>query len=624
MDFSIKARGSNTTAGVDLLADSSDCILIGVFADGGLDGAAAALDAASDGLVGRLVADGDFDAKPGTTLMLHAVAGLHAPRVLLVGLGNREGFDAKRHGDAAQAAFKAVGSGVRRVLYTLAEQPPAGRDAAWAVRAAVLAAGYGAYRFDQMKGAPEAPKGGVEQVTITVNGESAAVREAVTQGSALVEGINLTRDLANLPPNVCTPTYLGEVAQQLARDFKLKAEVLDQKKIEALAMTSFLAVAKGSTQPPRFIVLRYQGAGASEAPVVLVGKGITFDSGGISIKPGEAMDEMKYDMCGAASVLGTLRAVAGMKLPLNVVAVVPTCENMPAGNALKPGDVIRTMSGKTVEVLNTDAEGRLILCDALTYVERFKPAAVVDVATLTGACIIALGHHNSGLFSTDDALADELVAAGRRAVDPCWRMPVEDAYQEQLKSNFADIANIGGRPAGSVTAACFLSRFAGAYPWAHLDIAGTAWKSGAAKGATGRPVPLLTEFLISRAQRKTGATQADVDLASGAVAVLDPADGQAAVLPAGKGERAGKNDKNDRNGKSKDKAGKGTKADKAERAGKTAKAGADVAVGETAEAAAASNAQPAALAESKAPGKAAPGVSAGRVVGTPAGRAKRK
>jgi leucyl aminopeptidase len=314
--------------------------------------------------------------------------------------------------------------------------------------------------------------------------------------------MDLTRDLGNLPPNVCTPTYLGQTAKKLGRDWKLKVEVLGQKLIEALGMGSFLAVAKGSIEPPAFIIMQYQGAGSgknSGAPVVLVGKGITFDSGGISIKPGEAMDEMKYDMCGAASVFGTLRAVAEMGLKLNVVGIVPTCENMPAGNALKPGDVITAMSGTTIEVLNTDAEGRLILCDALTYAERFKPAAVVDIATLTGACIIALGHHNTGLFSKDDALAGELLDASREAVDPAWRLPLDDEYQDQLKSNFADVANIGGRPAGSVTAACFLSRFTQNYPWAHLDIAGTAWKSGAAKGATGRPVPLLAQFLIDRA-----------------------------------------------------------------------------------------------------------------------------
>jgi leucyl aminopeptidase len=290
----------------------------------------------------------------------------------------------------------------------------------------------------------------------------------------------------------------------MAKDFKLEVEILDRKQLQALKMGSFLSVTNGSVEPPKFIVLKHLGGKAKDAPVVLVGKGITFDSGGISLKPGAAMDEMKYDMGGAASVLGTMRAIAEMKLKLNVIVVIPTCENMPSGSATKPGDIVTSMSGQTIEILNTDAEGRLVLCDALTYVERFKPAVVVDAATLTGACITALGHHNSGLFTRNDeahdALANELLAAGRESGDTAWRMPVEDIYQEQLKSNFADMANIGGPAAGSVTAACFLERYTRKYTWAHLDIAGTAWKSGAAKGSTGRPVPLLTTFLIKRAQ----------------------------------------------------------------------------------------------------------------------------
>jgi leucyl aminopeptidase len=330
----------------------------------------------------------------------------------------------------------------------------------------------------------------------------------VSQAVALANGMELTKNLGNLPANVCTPTYLADTAKQLGKEFKLDVEVLDRKQLQALKMGSFLSVTNGSDEPPKFIVLKHLGGKAKDAPIVLVGKGITFDSGGISIKPGAAMDEMKYDMCGAASVLGTFRAIAEMKLKLNVIGVIPACENMPSGSATKPGDIVTSMSGQTIEVLNTDAEGRLVLCDALTYTERFKPAAVVDVATLTGACITALGHHNSGLFTrhdaAHDALAEELLSAGKEANDTAWRMPISDAYQEQLKSNFADIANIGGPPAGSITAACFLERFTRKYTWAHLDIAGTAWRSGAAKGATGRPVPLLTAFLINRAQADSG------------------------------------------------------------------------------------------------------------------------
>jgi leucyl aminopeptidase len=299
---------------------------------------------------------------------------------------------------------------------------------------------------------------------------------------------------------VCTPTYLGEQAIELGKQHGLKVEVLEQKEIEKLGMGCFLAVAKGSKQPPRFIVMEYWGARKEEPPVALVGKGITFDTGGISIKPSAEMDEMKFDMCGAASVFGAMKAVAQMKLPMNVIGVVPTTENMPGGNAVKPGDIVTSMSGQTVEILNTDAEGRLILCDALTYVERYKPAAVIDIATLTGAMVIALGNVATGVFSNTDSLANEVLRAGDVAWDRAWHMPLWDDYQEQLKSNFADFPNIGSRAGGSITAACFLSRFTKAYPWAHLDIAGTAWKSGAEKGATGRPVPLLVHFLERRAQ----------------------------------------------------------------------------------------------------------------------------
>ena len=314
----------------------------------------------------------------------------------------------------------------------------------------------------------------------------------------MVEGMDLAKDLGNLPPNICTPTYLAKTAQGLVKKTAIKVEVLGQKQLEALGMGSFLSVAKGSDTPPQFIIMRHQGGKPSEAPIVLVGKGITFDTGGISLKPGEAMDEMKYDMCGAASVIGTLYASALMKLGKNVIGVIPTCENMPSGRASRPGDIVKSMSGQTIEILNTDAEGRLILCDALTYVERFKPKAVIDVATLTGACVIALGHVHSGLFSDDQGLVDGLTKAGYASLDTVWRLPLDAAYQEQLKSNFADVANIGGRPAGSVTAACFLARFTEKYKWAHLDIAGTAWKSGAAKGSTGRPVPLLVNYLLEQ------------------------------------------------------------------------------------------------------------------------------
>jgi leucyl aminopeptidase len=320
------------------------------------------------------------------------------------------------------------------------------------------------------------------------------------QGLAIARGMAYAKDLGNLPGNVCTPTYLGEQALALAKEFNFKAQVLERPELEKLGMGSFLSVTNGSVQPPRFIVMEYQGSGKKQRPHVLVGKGITFDSGGISLKPGLEMDEMKFDMCGAASVLGTFHAIAELGAKINLVGLIPACENMPGGRATKPGDIVKSMSGQTIEILNTDAEGRLILCDALTYAERFDPAAVIDIATLTGACVIALGHVCCGLFSNNDTLARALLAASEQSGDRAWHMPLLEDYHEGLESNFADFANIAGRPGGSITAACFLSKFARKYDWAHLDIAGVAWKSGKEKGATGRPVPLLTSYLLSTAE----------------------------------------------------------------------------------------------------------------------------
>ncbi|WP_414451186.1 leucyl aminopeptidase [Burkholderia sp. 22PA0099] len=501
MDFSIKGFDWSKGASKGFLTGKSDCVVIGVFESQTLSGAALDIDEATKGLLSRIVKAGDMDGKSGKTLFLHEVQGIGASRVLLVGLGKQDAFGQKAYQDATRAAWRALlATRIAQVTFTLAQLPVTDRGADWGVRAAILSLRNETYRFTQMKSKAEPAPATLKRIVFSVDTtEEKAAKTALKQAVAIANGMDLTRDLGNLPGNVCTPTYLANTAKQLAKDFGLKAEVLGLKQIQALKMGSFLSVTRGSVEPPQFIVLHYQGGGAKAAPVVLVGKGITFDTGGISLKPGEGMDEMKYDMCGAGSVLGTMRAVAEMGLKLNVVAIVPTCENMPSGLATKPGDIVTSMKGLTIEVLNTDAEGRLILCDALTYAERFKPAAVIDVATLTGACVIALGHHNSGLFSTDDALAGELLDASREAGDAAWRLPIEDEYQEQLKSNFADLANIGGRPGGSVTAACFLSRFTESYPWAHLDIAGTAWKSGAAKGATGRPVPLLSQFLIDRA-----------------------------------------------------------------------------------------------------------------------------
>ncbi|TMS56711.1 leucyl aminopeptidase [Imbroritus primus] len=510
MEFSTKALDWSAAGKNGFLATKTDCLVIGVFEGQNLSAAAKALDMATKGLVSRLIKLGDFEGKAGTCTLQHDIAGIGAARVLLVGLGKEAAFGDKAFADAARAALAALaGTSAANIVWCLTEHPARDRDIPWGVQLTTMLMREAAYRFADrhpaLKSKRDKNTRGLRKVVLTTDAASAkAAATAAMRGAAIASGMDLAKDLGNLPPNICTPTYLGDTARGIAKAYKLKVEVLGRKQLEALKMGSFLAVAKGTEEPPQFIVLQYNGAAglakSRQAPVVLVGKGITFDSGGISLKPGEGMDEMKYDMCGAASVLGTIQAAAEMKLKLNVVAIVPTCENMPSGRATKPGDVVTSMSGQTIEVLNTDAEGRLILCDALTYAERFKPAAVVDVATLTGACIIALGHVNSGLYARSDALAEELLKAGKTMLDTAWRMPLDDAYQEQLHSNFADIANIGGRPAGSVTAACFLARFTEKYDWAHLDIAGTAWKSGGkAKGATGRPVPLLTEFLIQRA-----------------------------------------------------------------------------------------------------------------------------
>jgi len=478
------------------------CLAVGVFESRKLSSAADALDRATRGALRERLKQGDMEGKSGTVRMLFRPAGAAAERVLLVGLGAESAFGAKEYRDAVRAAVGAAAdTGAAELVLAFAELPVKERDAAWRARHAALGAAEALYRFDAMK-SKKAPPRTLKSVVFGVARKPAAAAERGTaEGRAIAAGVALAKDLGNLPGNVCTPTYLAEAAEQLAREQKLGVEVFERRDMEKLGMGALLSVAKGSRQPPKLIELRYSGGAKNAKPVVLVGKGITFDTGGISLKPAAEMDEMKFDMCGAASVLGAFRAIAELKPKLNVIGLVPTTENMPGGAASKPGDIVKSMSGQTVEILNTDAEGRLILCDALTYAERFAPAAVVDIATLTGACVIALGHVASGLFANRDELAEELLAAGRNAWDRAWHMPLWDDYQEQIKSPFADFANIGGRPAGSVTAACFLSRFTGKYPWAHLDIAGTAWTTGKNKGATGRPVPLLTTFLLGRAAR---------------------------------------------------------------------------------------------------------------------------
>jgi len=475
-------------------------VVVGAFADGTLPDAAKAVDKASNRRLSAVLKRGDLDAKAGSCVLLHDVPGVAAQRVLLVSLGARDAFGDRAFRDALGGAAKALAGGpAKDAAVTLADVEVPDRSLAWRLQQASRLLADGAYRFD----APRAERPlvrGAGAITLLIAGKvDAEHADAVRRGLATAEGMALAKDLGNLGGNVCTPSHLANVARALGKEFKFKVEVLERAEMEKLGMGSALSVGRASYEPCKFIVMHYRGRETKDKPIVLVGKGLTFDTGGISLKPGDDLDMMKYDMAGAASVLGTMKMVAQLELPLNVVGIVAAVENMPGGNASRPGDVVTSMSGQTIEILNTDAEGRLVLCDALTYAERFEPECVVDIATLTGACVIALGIQTSGLFANDDALAAELLESGADAGDRAWQLPLWDEYQSQLKSNFADMSNLGGRPAGAITAACFLARFTKAYKWAHLDIAGTASVSGDAKGATGRPVPLLSEFLLGRA-----------------------------------------------------------------------------------------------------------------------------
>jgi len=485
MDFKTQAAPA---AGLSSLA--VDALLVVVVGQA----VPAALDKPLTAMLNDAVKHGDFEFKAPRCLYLHRPAGVKAARLAFVAAA-----------DGSAKAFKAaVASGLGQLkalgVTELAVASVGGEALTSAhAEALVMATTDAVYVYRHTKpSAPAAPKLATVALIATKT-QTSALAGGLRQGQAVAAGVGLARECANRPGNHATPSHLASEAKKLGKQFGFKVEVFDRKRIEKIGMGSFLAVAQGSDEPPRFIVIQYHGAARTKAPLVLVGKGITFDSGGISLKAGAEMDEMKFDMGGAASVLGTMLAVGELRPKVNVVALIPTCENMPGGRAVKPGDVVKSLSGQTIEILNTDAEGRLILCDALTYAERFKPAAVVDVATLTGACVVALGHHNSGLFSSDDTLAGELLAASRSALDPAWRMPLDEEYDEGLKSHFADMANIGGRTGGAITAAKFLQRYTKKYPWAHLDIAGTAWKGGSAKGATGRPVALLTHFVLGRA-----------------------------------------------------------------------------------------------------------------------------
>jgi leucyl aminopeptidase len=495
MEFSIKQASPEKL--------KSGCVVVGVFEGGKLSAAAQLIDKAAKHVLSDLIAQGDISGKASSTLLLHKLSGVAAERVLLVGLGKANEINNKTSLDTLRATFSALNNTPAKdaALYIIDES--IGNNANWAIKQAVFIAAEQAFRADGLKSKPSKAASLKNIAFATIEKPVAAIKQALEQATATVHGIDLAKTLGNLPGNICTPSYLAAKALALSKDHKsIKTTVLEEKDLQKLGMGSFLSVTRGSDQPAKLITLEYFGADKKHKPIVLVGKGITFDSGGISLKPGAEMDEMKYDMCGAASVLGTLQAIAKMGLKINVVGVIPTCENMPSGTATKPGDIVTSMSGQTIEILNTDAEGRLILCDALTYSAKFNPDTVIDIATLTGACVIALGHVASGMFANEDKLAQELLAAGDQSYDRVWQLPLWEDYQPLLDSNFADMANIGGRAGGTITAACFLERFTKDYRWAHLDIAGTAWKSGKEKGSTGRPVPLLTQYLINRAGTK--------------------------------------------------------------------------------------------------------------------------
>lgn len=496
MEFSVKSGSPEK--------QRSACIVVGVFEPRRLSPIAEQLDKISDGYISSLLRRGDLEGKPGQMLLLHQVPNILSERVLLVGCGKERELDERQFKQIIQKTINTLNeTGSMEAVCFLTELHVRGRNTYWKVRQAVESAKEALYTFDQMKSIKVEPRRPLRKLVFNVptRRELSVGEKAIQHGLAVASGLKIAKDLGNMPPNICNPAYLASHARQLADEFSpVTTRVIGEQQMKDLGMNAYLAVGQGSQNESLMSVIEYKGAAnPDDKTIVLIGKGLTFDSGGISIKPSDGMDEMKYDMCGAATVFGVMRAVAELQLPLNVVGILAGCENMPDGRAYRPGDILTTMSGQTVEVLNTDAEGRLVLCDTLTYAERFDPELVIDVATLTGACVIALGHHISGLLSNHNPLANDLLSASEQAGDRAWRLPLGDEYQEQLESNFADMANIGGRPAGAITAGCFLSRFTKKYYWAHLDIAGTAWRSGKSKGATGRPVPLLTQFLLNRA-----------------------------------------------------------------------------------------------------------------------------
>jgi leucyl aminopeptidase len=493
MNFSISSKVPELKKG--------HCLLIGVFQDMATPNEKTCLPRKAKQLLNTAASDAGFNGDVGKSIAVHSAPETQGCLIILFGLGRKDEMSKKSYITAINHAIDSIqGIESKEIHLMLPELHIPGAREGWKTQQLALLLKLKSYRFELVKNVvPKNYPTRNKKLILDIGGHiGSSEARNVRIGDAIGEGCNLARDLGNLPPNICTPTYLADTAIDIGKNFKFRTRVFNERQLKNLEMDTFLAVSKGSAEPAKFIEMIYTGASQNKRPIVLIGKGVTFDSGGISIKPSSGMDEMKYDMSGAGSVLGTLLAISKLKPPINVVGLIPAVENMPGGKATRPGDIVRTKSGQTVEILNTDAEGRLILCDALTYAEKFNPSAVIDVATLTGACVVALGKIATGLFSNSDELAEELIDAGENSWDRVWRMPVWDEYQQQLKSNFADMANIGGREAGSVTAACFLSRFATKFPWAHLDIAGTAWNSGGNKGSTGRPVPLLCEFILSR------------------------------------------------------------------------------------------------------------------------------
>ncbi|AOE50278.1 leucyl aminopeptidase [Kangiella sediminilitoris] len=478
------------------------CLIVGVFESRKLSTAAQQIDDISEGYINSIVKRGDMEGKFGQTLLLHSVPGTSCDRVLLVGCGKEREFDAIKYKDICGKVIKLINeTGATDAISTLPLLNVKGQELYSKVRFAVEAANNSLYLFEQLKSEKSETRRPLRKMTLFIESRAdlAESENAIRHAQGITAGQSLTRDLANLPGNICNPTFLAETAEQLSKDYSaITTNIIDEAELKEMGAGAFVSVSQGSDQPGKLICMEYNGGEKGDKPIVFVGKGITFDTGGISLKPGAKMDEMKFDMGGAASVFGAMKSVAEMGLPINVVGVVAAAENMPSGKASRPGDVVTSLSGQTIEILNTDAEGRLVLCDALTYVDKYDPEIVIDIATLTGAVIVALGHEASGVMSNNNSLANEIETASDMATDRVWRLPLWDEYHQQLKSNVADFTNLGGMPAGTITAGCFLSKFTKKYRWAHIDIAGTAWKSGAEKGATGRPVPLLSQIMLNR------------------------------------------------------------------------------------------------------------------------------